>query len=101
MMVAARTSETLVNFYQTTRCYNPEDSNLHTHRRENLKSYMTVQNPTPNSASVVPKSSVWTGAILVRTTDAYELRSTMMVLFPVAHCSNKSGDVQFCKFILC
>jgi hypothetical protein len=21
-----------------TRCYNPEDSNLHTHRRENLKS---------------------------------------------------------------
>jgi hypothetical protein len=39
-MEAARTSETLVNFYQTTRCYNPEDSNLHTHRRENLKSYI-------------------------------------------------------------
>jgi hypothetical protein len=29
MMEAARTSETLVNFYQTTWCYNPEDSNLH------------------------------------------------------------------------
>jgi hypothetical protein len=28
MMEAARISETLVNFYQTTRCYNPEDSNL-------------------------------------------------------------------------
>jgi hypothetical protein len=27
-------------FYQTTRCYNPEDSHLHTHRRENLKSYL-------------------------------------------------------------
>jgi hypothetical protein len=40
MMEAARTSETLVNFYQTTRCYNPEDSNLHTRRRENLKSYI-------------------------------------------------------------
>jgi hypothetical protein len=27
-MEAARTSETLVNFYQTTRRYNPEDSHL-------------------------------------------------------------------------
>jgi hypothetical protein len=39
MMEATRTSETLVNFYQTTRRYNPEDSHLRTHRRENLKSY--------------------------------------------------------------
>jgi hypothetical protein len=39
MMEAAGTSETLVNFYQTTRRYNPEDSHLRTHRRENLKSY--------------------------------------------------------------
>jgi hypothetical protein len=29
MMEAARTSERLVNFYQTTRCYNPEDSHLY------------------------------------------------------------------------
>jgi hypothetical protein len=28
MMEAARTSETSVNFYQTTRRYNPEDSHL-------------------------------------------------------------------------
>jgi hypothetical protein len=28
MMDAARTSETLVNFYQTTQRYNPEDSHL-------------------------------------------------------------------------
>jgi hypothetical protein len=28
MMEAARTSETLINFYQTTRRYNPEDSHL-------------------------------------------------------------------------
>jgi hypothetical protein len=40
MMEAARNSETLVNFYQTTRRYNPEDRHLRTHRRENLKSYM-------------------------------------------------------------
>jgi hypothetical protein len=29
IMEAARTSETLVNFYQTTQRYNPEDSHLH------------------------------------------------------------------------
>jgi hypothetical protein len=39
MMEAARTSETLVNFYQTTRLYNPGDSHLRTHRCENLKFY--------------------------------------------------------------
>jgi hypothetical protein len=39
MMEAARSSETLVNFYRTTRRYNPEDSHLRTNRRENLKSY--------------------------------------------------------------
>jgi hypothetical protein len=39
MMEAARTYETLVHFYQTTRLYNPEDGHLCTHRRENLKSY--------------------------------------------------------------
>jgi hypothetical protein len=45
MMEAARTSETLVNFYQTTLRYNPEDSHLRAHRRENLKFYLyrTVQ----------------------------------------------------------
>jgi hypothetical protein len=42
MMEAARTSETLENFYQTTRRYNPEDSHLRTHRRENLKSYNEI-----------------------------------------------------------
>jgi hypothetical protein len=38
-MAAARTSETLVNFDQTTRRYNLEDSHLRTNRRENFKSY--------------------------------------------------------------
>jgi hypothetical protein len=39
MMEAASTSETSVNFFQATRRNNPEDSHLHTRRRENLKSY--------------------------------------------------------------
>jgi hypothetical protein len=52
MMEAASTSETSVNFYQTTWCYNPEDSHLHTHHCENLKFnllslgyYLTGPNP--------------------------------------------------------
>jgi hypothetical protein len=43
MMEAARTSETLADFYQTTRRYNPEDSHLRTHRRENIKSYLILK----------------------------------------------------------
>jgi hypothetical protein len=35
---AMSTSETSVNLYQTTRRNIPEDSHLHTRRRENLKS---------------------------------------------------------------
>jgi hypothetical protein len=37
VMEAVQTSETLVNLHQSTRRYNPEDSHLRTHRRENLK----------------------------------------------------------------
>jgi hypothetical protein len=32
----------MADFYQTTRRYNPEDSHLRTHRRENLKSYLQL-----------------------------------------------------------
>jgi hypothetical protein len=38
MMETARTSETTVNIEFRTRQYIPEDSELHTRRRENLKS---------------------------------------------------------------
>jgi hypothetical protein len=39
MMEGVHTSETSVNIYLTTRQYIPEDSKLHTRRRENLKSH--------------------------------------------------------------
>jgi hypothetical protein len=42
MMEAAKSSETLVNLYQTTRRRNPEDSHIRTNRRENLKSYLII-----------------------------------------------------------
>jgi hypothetical protein len=38
VMEAVSTSKTLVDLYQTVQHYNPEDSHLHTHRREDLKS---------------------------------------------------------------
>jgi hypothetical protein len=37
MMETSSTSETSVNFYQSIRRNNPQDSHLHTRRRENLK----------------------------------------------------------------
>jgi hypothetical protein len=46
-----RTSETLVNFYQTTRRYNTEDSHLHT-RRENLISHFYTDRAGSETARV-------------------------------------------------
>jgi hypothetical protein len=43
MTEVTSTSETSVNFNQTTQRNNPEDSHFHTRRRENLKSQPTVQ----------------------------------------------------------
>jgi hypothetical protein len=40
MKEVVRTSVTSVSFNVTTRYYIPEDSILHTHHRENLKSHM-------------------------------------------------------------
>jgi hypothetical protein len=42
MIETARTSETSVDIQLRTRQYIPEDSELHTRRRENLKSYSNL-----------------------------------------------------------
>jgi hypothetical protein len=42
MIEAARTSETSVDIDSTTQQYIPEDSELHTRRRENLKSHIPL-----------------------------------------------------------
>jgi hypothetical protein len=39
VMAAESTSETSVNFYQTTQRYNPKDTHLYTCHHEKLKSY--------------------------------------------------------------
>jgi hypothetical protein len=55
MMEATSTSETSVNFYQTIRRNIPEDSHLHTRRRENLKSHLfSFQSQWPRSRWYVP-----------------------------------------------
>jgi hypothetical protein len=40
LMEAASSTEMSVNFYQTTRLTIPEDSHLHTRRREDIKSHL-------------------------------------------------------------
>jgi hypothetical protein len=45
MMEVARTSETSVDIQLRTRQYIPEDSELHTRRRESLKSHVSNINP--------------------------------------------------------
>jgi hypothetical protein len=42
MMEAVQASEMLVNSYQFAWPYNPEDNNIHSHCRENLKSYKEI-----------------------------------------------------------
>jgi hypothetical protein len=39
-MEVVQTSGTLLNSYQSTRRYNPDDSHLHSHQRQDLKSYL-------------------------------------------------------------
>jgi hypothetical protein len=43
-MEAVCSSETVVEFQQSTQRYIPEDSTLHNHRRDNLKSYKWTHN---------------------------------------------------------
>jgi hypothetical protein len=42
IMETASASVTSVNFYQTTRRNNPEDSHLHIRRHENVKSHSVI-----------------------------------------------------------
>jgi hypothetical protein len=46
-MEAIRSSETSVQSTTSTRLHTPEDSILHSHRRENLKSYKVMKLQIP------------------------------------------------------
>jgi hypothetical protein len=52
-MEAAHISETSVDIQLSTRQYIPEDSELHTRRRENLKSHTVIISLTCNNRFIV------------------------------------------------
>jgi hypothetical protein len=55
MMEAVSTSETSVNFYQTTRRNILQDSHIRTRRRENLKSHVVYWKSKLTSDNLVQK----------------------------------------------
>jgi hypothetical protein len=58
MMDTVRSPETSVHFKEATRRYIPEDSKLHSRRRENLKSYEST-NMSPISYFIVNKPRLY------------------------------------------
>jgi hypothetical protein len=64
MMEAVSTSKMSLNFYQTTRRNIPEDSHLHTRRRENLKLLMF-------SKTACYASNSWYVTFTTRLTEIY------------------------------
>jgi hypothetical protein len=63
IMEAVRTSETLV-YSETTRCYIPERSHLHTRRRENLKSHKCINNfKTSPLITLTAGSRAWVSSL--------------------------------------
>jgi thiamine phosphate synthase YjbQ (UPF0047 family) len=62
-MEAARTSETSVDIQLRTRQYIPEDSELHTRRRENLKSH--IGNFLVHKSSILDANSKYLVNILI------------------------------------
>jgi hypothetical protein len=60
--LAARSSETSVNFFQTARCHGPEDSHLLARSCENLGSYLIINlHSSPNVKDQVQRPNKTTG----------------------------------------
>jgi hypothetical protein len=57
MMEAVGTSKTLVNLYEPTQRYKPEDNHLRTHRSKELKSHLVIG---CCSRTIVSENTLWT-----------------------------------------
>jgi hypothetical protein len=82
MVEAVSTSETSVNFYQTTRCNIPEDRHLLTRRRENLKSRSSLW--WWRQYSPLKRRSI--------STELHGATSQKTVIFILAAVRNRSDD---------
>lgn len=58
-MDTTKTSEALVNIYQTPRRHNPEDGHIQTHRSDNLKSYVILKRLVSKENNVQILILVW------------------------------------------
>jgi hypothetical protein len=67
VMEAARASETLVNFYQTTQCYNPEDSHLNAHKNKKQRHFF----PNYGLLQIKGKESQYMCVVMVPLNLAY------------------------------
>jgi hypothetical protein len=83
MMEAVQTSETLVNSYKSTQCYNSEDSHLHSHHRENLKSYLVSYSTSQHQLTITDLLGLHTAALwtLKKYSTIYRIRCLSRKLY--------------------
>jgi hypothetical protein len=94
MMEAARTSETLVNLYQTTWRYNPEDSHLHNKLYDPLETFwyiLLLSNTWAASFEVINKLSARVNHLPEKRTEINVKLKNMVMINLVLNLTNQVG----------
>jgi hypothetical protein len=92
MMEAVSTSETSVNFYQTTRLNIPEDSRLHYRHGENLISHTEYQSFKRVDSGLHRK-------ILRKTNFVFQVNNILKITYEFTHCARYIGNA-LCLFLI-